>query len=408
MTEPPPSPAALHRAVKRHVWGANHRFVATCALGVEDLLDAELGTIPGVASPTRGPGRVAFEGPIDAALAVLVRARIPESLRVLLVADAAAGDYPTLHAQLRRARWPLWIPDRAEVEVRVRSTKSRVRDDAGIERSARQALRAAGIDGEAAGGPPCTLSVRLHRDRVSVALHLAEALHRRSGAVGPKWVTATTIRETTAAALVRLSRAPEHDLILDPFCGSGTLIAEARAASSGVPAHTGGFAFEASPSWTPGRFAHALRAWASARADGPAPALVAFDVDPDAVATARHNLAVEVGADDGADGDAPEVRVERRRAQDLDLDAEARSYGPARPLLLTNPPYGKGAQAAGDAPAALVRDLVARAHGWAFALLYPRPEALAELPGVHVDHVRPVVTGGLRNAMVLGHVDQHP
>ena len=55
-----------------------------------------------------------------------------------------------------------------------------------------------------------------------------------------------------------------------------------------------------------------------------------------------------------------------------------------------------------------MRDLLARAPGWSFALLYPRPEAFAALAGVHVDHVRPVVTGGLRNAMVLGHVDPRP
>jgi 23S rRNA G2445 N2-methylase RlmL len=400
MTELPPSPSALRRAVKRPVGGARHRFVATAALGVEDLLAAELATIPGVASLAASPGRVAFEGPVDAALAVLARARIPESLRVLLVADAAAGDYPTLHAQLRRARWALWLPTPSQIEVRVRSTKSRVRDDAGIERSMRQALHASGIDGEAGDGPPCTLSVRLHRDRVSVALHLADALHRRSDADRAKWVTATTIRETTAAALVRLARAPEHDLVVDPFCGSGTLIAEARAAWAGAPAHTGGFAFEGSPAWPPGRFAHALRTGTNAPPTTPAPAFAAFDADADAVATARHNLT--------AGATAPAAPVVHRRAQDLDLDAEARRCGAVRPLLLTNPPYGKGAQAAGDPPDALVRDLIARAHGWAFALLYPRPEALAGLPGVHVEHVRPVITGGLRNAMVLGRVDPRP
>lgn len=400
MVEPPSSPAALGRAVKRHVWGARHRFVATCALGVEDLLEAELGEVLDGLEATTSPGRVAFAGPVDAAMAVLAHARIPESLRVVLLADAAAGDYPTLHAQFRRARWALWIAARSRVEVRVRSTKSRVRDDAGIERSLRQALRASGIDGEAADGPACTLSVRLHRDRVSVALHLAEALHRRSDGDRAKWVTATTIRETTAAALVRLARAPDHDLIVDPFCGSGTLIAEARAAGAGAPAHTGGFAFEASPAWAPGRFAHALRTGTRAKPTAPAPAFAAFDADADAVATARRNLT--------AGAAAPTVHVAHRRAQDLDLEAEVRRGGAVRPLLLTNPPYGKGAQGAGDAPDALVRDMVARAHGWAFALLYPRPEALAGLAGVRVDHVRPVVTGGLRNAMVLGRVDARP
>ena len=397
MTEPASGPTALRRAVKRYVWAADHRFVATCALGLEDLLEAELSAIPGVAAPAAGPGRVRFEGAVDVALAVLVRARIPESLRVVLLADAAAGDYPTLHAQLRKARWPLWLPPRAQVAVRVRSTKSRVRDDAGIERSLRQAWRAAGIDDTATDAAPFVVSIRLHRDRVSVALHLAEALHRRSTAAGAKWVTPTTIRETTATALARLARISEHDLIVDPFCGSGTMIAEARAASVGTPAHVGGFAFEGSPAWPPGRFQHALRMGTGSRPAARVPAFAAFDADADAVATARHNLR--------SVAPAPEVHIARRRAQDLDLAAEAARVGAVRPVLLTNPPYGRGASAVGDVPDALVRDLLARAHGWAFALLYPRPEALADLSGVRVEHVRAVVTGGLRNAMVLGRVD---
>ena len=400
MSDPIYSPAALRRAVKRHVWGASHRFTTTCALGVEDLLEAELGALGGMASLAAEPARVVFDGPVDAALAVLVGARIAESLRVVLLADAAAGDYTTLHGQLLRPRWALWLPAQAQITVRVRSTKSRVRDDAGIERSLRQAWHAAGIDGAAAHGPPCTVSVRLHRDRVAVALHLADALHRRAPIAGPKWVTATTIRETTAAALVRLAHAPEHDLVVDPFCGSGTLIAEARATWAGDAAHTGDFAFEASPAWSPGRFAHALRTWASTHETASPATFEAFDADAEAVAIARHNLV--------PDADAPAVAVGRRRSQDLDLGALVRRHGAARPLLLTNPPYGKGAKATGDAPDPLVRDLLARAHGWSFALLYPRPEALANLPGVHIEHVRPVVTSGLRNAMVVGHVDPRP
>jgi putative N6-adenine-specific DNA methylase len=399
VNEPPLSPAARRRAVKRHVWAAVQRFVATCALGAEDLLAAELETIHGVAGVAPGSGHVRFEGPIDAALAVLVGARIPDSLRVLLLEDAAAGDYPTLHAQLRRVRWPLWLPSPATLEVRVRSNKSRVRDDAGIERSVRQAWRAAGIDDGAAGGPPCTVSVHLHRDRASVALHLGEALHRRSRATGAKWVTPTTIRETTAAALVRLARTAEHDLIVDPFCGSGTLITEALAASLGTPAHTDGLAFEHSPAWPPGRFAHALRTWRTARPTAPPPALEAFDADPEAVAATRHNLAGE---------ERTSVVVTLGRAQDLDLRALAGRHGATRPLLLTNPPYGRGSAAEDAAPDALVRDLLARAHGWSYAFLYPRPEAWAHVAGVRVDHVRPVVTGGLRNTMVLGRVDPQP
>jgi 23S rRNA G2445 N2-methylase RlmL len=395
MVHPPSSDAARLRAVKRHVWGARHRFVATCAVGLEDLLEAELAALPEASDLVARTGGVAFEGSIETALAALVRLRVAETLRVELLGDAAAATYPMLHDHLTRVRWALWLPPRCAVAVRVRSTKSRVRDDAGIERSARQAWRAQGVADDVGDAPPLTVHLRLHRDRATVALDLGGALHRRTGA---KWVTATTVRETTAAALARLADVAAHDLVLDPFCGSGTLVAEARALALGAPARTGGVPFEASPAWPAGRFAHALRtAQAAAVGDrGAATRWYARDVDPEAVAVARRNLEASGAA---------EVDLAVARAQDLDLAALVARSGARRPLLLANPPYGKGSDAVGADPDALVAGLLARAGGWSFALLYPRPEAIAALPRVRVHQAREVVTGGLRNAMVVGSVE---
>ncbi|MDF1523063.1 MAG: hypothetical protein P1P87_09625 [Trueperaceae bacterium] len=395
MVDPPSSDAARLRAVKRHVWGTRHRFVATCAIGLEDLLEAEVAALPTASDVARGTGGVRFEGPLDAAMAALVRLRVAESLRVELLGEAAAATYPMLHDHLTRVRWALWLPPRCAVAVRVRSTKSRVRDDAGIERSARQAWRAQGVADDVADGPMLTVHVRLHRDRVTVALDLGGALHRRTGG---KWVTATTVRETTAAALARLADVAAHDLVLDPFCGSGTLVTEARALALGTPARTGGVPFESSPAWPAGRFAHALRMARAAASDDHTTTTRwhARDADPEAVAVARRNLEA-IGAG--------EVDLAAERAQHLDLAALVARSGAQRPLLLANPPYGKGSDAVGADPDALVADLLGRAGGWSFALLYPRPDAVAALPRVRVHHVREVVTGGLRNAMVVGSVE---
>lgn len=391
MTHVPASDAARHRAIKRYVWAADHRFLATCALGTEDLLAAELAALPGVGAVVPGSGGVAFEGAIDTACAVLVRSRLAESLRVRLLLDAAAASYPMLHDHLGRVRWALWLPPGFAGTVRVRSTKSRVRDEDGIERSLRQAWRDQGLDGQVADGPALTVHVRVHHDRASVSLELGGDLHRRDGG---KWVTATTLRETTAAALVRLADAAAHDLVLDPFCGSGTLLAEADAVLRRRPAHTGGVAFEGSPAWPAGRFAQAVRDGMAAVDAGSIAPLVGRDADAHAVSVARRNLAGLAAA--------PDLAV--ARAQDLDLAATARAHAARRPLLLANPPYGKGSAAQGAAPDAVVAALLAGAPGWTFALLYPRPDAIVALPGVTVTHVRSVVTGGLRNAMVVGTV----
>jgi 23S rRNA G2445 N2-methylase RlmL len=393
---PPPSPAARLRAVKRHIWLGRHRFLATCAVGVEAWLEDEVAALPGVDAATRRTGGVVFEAPFDALYAALLRLRVAESLRVYLLHDQAAATFAMLNDHLARLRWPLWLPDACALTVRVKSTKSRLRDDAGLERTLRRAVRAQGLDDEADGATPILLHLHLHHDRASVTLDVGGPLHRRQG---DKWVSATTIRETTAAALCRWAGIAdaEHDLVVDPFCGSGTVVIEALELAAGAaPGRFREVPFLASPAWKPERFAHARRTHGGAGAIEGTPALWASDADADAVRAANRNL-IAWGYDE-------RVRAARFRAQDLDLPALARRHGARRPLLLSNPPYGKEAAGLGKAPAGLLRGLLRGAGGWDFALLYPRPEDLDALPGVDVRQVHSLVTGGLKNAVVVGRV----
>jgi putative N6-adenine-specific DNA methylase len=396
MTPTPPSPAARLRAVKRHVWLGRHRFLATCAVGVEAWLADEVAALPGVGGTTRRTGGVAFEAPFDTAYAALLRLRVAESLRVYLLHDEAASTFAMLHDHLGRVRWPLWLPDASALTVRVKSTKSRLRDDAGLERTLRRAVRAQGLDDAADGAPPLLLHLHLHHDRASASLDLGGELHRRRG---EKWVSPTTIRETTAAALCRWAgvATAEHDLVADPFCGSGSVVIEALELAAGAaPGRERGVPFVASPAWKPERFAHARRTHGGAGAVEGTPPMWASDADAEAVRAANHNLA--------AYGYGDRLRAARFRAQDLDLPALARRHGALRPLLLANPPYGKEAVALGRSPGALLRDLLRGAHGWGFALLYPRPEELDGHAGIEVQQVHSLVTGGLKNAVVVGRV----
>ncbi len=409
MPTPLPSATARLRAIKRHVWLGRHGFLATCAPGLEVLGAEEVARLPGVAAIEPRTGAVAFEAPFDAVYAALLRLRVIEALRIFVARDLAAVSFPMLFDQLHRVRWALWLPDACAVTVRVRSSKSRLRDDEGLERTLRRALLASGIDaggGEDAAAearPPLTLHLHLHHDRASVTLDVGGALHRRSGG---KWVAPTTIRETTAAALVRFAGVTdplhEPDLLVDPFCGSGTLVSEALEAIAGAAAGRArgsdalAVPLAASPAWKPERWAHARRLHGGSGALAETPAVLASDADPSAVRAANHNLA--------ALGYADRVTAVVAAAQSLDLGAIAAEHGARHPLLLTNPPYGRLAGARGAAPRELLRSLLAHAAGWRFALLYPRPQDLAGLEDVDLLEVRTVVTGGLRNAVLIGRI----
>jgi 23S rRNA G2445 N2-methylase RlmL len=419
MPKPLPTTAARLRAIKRHVWLGHHGFLTTCAPGLEALVAQEVARLPDVATVETRTGAVTFEAPFDTVYPALLRLRVADSLRIFVARDLAAGSFPMLFDQLRRVRWALWLPDACFVTVRVRSSKSRLRDDEGLERTLRRALHAAGVDasagatgsaGAAGSGardadapPPITLHLHLNHDRASVTLDAGGALHRRQG---DKWVSQTTIRETTAAALVHLAGVTdplhEPDLLVDPFCGSGTLVIEALDALSGAAAGRvrGSDALAvplaASPAWKPERWAHARRLYGGTGALAETPVVLASDSDPSAVRAANHNLA--------ARGYAERARTEVATAQSLDLGAIAATHGARRPLLLTNPPYGRLAAARGAAPGELLRALLSRAEGWRFALLYPHPQDLEGFPDVELLEVRTVVTGGLRNALLIGRV----
>ena len=387
---------ALERNLKRWVWSNVHPLMATCAPGLEGVLRGEIVRLPGVSELTSGPGRVAFRAPYDTLLDALLTLRSAQGLRLTLLRGVAASTFPMLFDQLTRVNWSLWLSDQVALTVRVRSRKSRLRDDAGLERSLRQAIRHGGI--ETGSGEPQLITLDLHRDRANLALDLGGKLHQRRG---EKWVAATSIRETTAAALgllAGLADLPAPDLIVDPFCGSGTLLIEALAMLEGrAVGRDRPPPFAHSPAWKPERWAAALRRANAAQGEtNPPVQAIAADADPVAIRAAEHNLR--------AWGYRERVELSARSAETFDLASLARERGAVRPLLLSNPPYGKGSLATGGTPEGLVASLLERAEGWRFALLTPNGGLLARVPGVCIDASQSLITGGLPNAITLGRV----
>jgi 23S rRNA (guanine2445-N2)-methyltransferase / 23S rRNA (guanine2069-N7)-methyltransferase len=390
----PASDAARLRAVKRRIWNAPQRFRVSCALGIETLLAGEMRALPGVTDLTSAPGVVHATGPFDLAYAALLRLRSADAVRIR-IGDEAAVTFPMLRDHLARLDWSLWLPRRCRLDVRVRSRASRLRDDDGIEHTLRQAVRDHGVDDRAGDdAPDAAVRIELSHDRATVWLDAAGApLHRRSGT---RWTAPTSLRETTAAALCLMGVPRDADLIVDPFCGSGTLLEEAASwLDDACPGARRDFALAASPAWKEARMRHARRTLCP---DGPpSPAtLVGSDVDEEALAAAHANLERA--------GLEARVTLSRTDARDVDLAARVEGSGARRPLLLSNPPYGRRAEAIGAAPEALLAQVLAGAAGWSFALAFPEADAIARVPGVTIERVLPIRMRGLPNALVTGRI----
>lgn len=389
----PASDAAVRRAVKRRLWNARQTLHAVCAPGLETLLAAEARALPDVGDVATHAGSVRFAAAFDTVYAALLRLRCADEVRVR-VGELPAGSFVILRDHLARVPWSLWLPGRCTLDVRARSRASRLRDDDGLVRTVRQAIRDHGIEDRAEDGPPFTVRLHLSRDRAEAWLDAAGTpLHRRRG---ERWLAPTSLRETTAAALCLAGLHRDADLVVDPFCGSGTLIEEAVSFLDGAcPGVNRDFALDASPAWSEGRMRHALRTFCAEEAPSAA-GFLASDADADAVKAARWNLE--------RSGLSERVDLRRSDARDAPLSDLAARCGARQPVLLSNPPYGRRADARGAEPDALLAHVLEGAAGWRFALLYPRPEALASLPGVHVERFAHVRIRGLRTALVTGRV----
>jgi len=228
-------------------------------------------------------------------------------------------------------------------------------------------------------------TVRLHLhvagDEATLSLDASGgALHRRGYR---ERTVAAPMQETLAAAIVRESGWDGERPLFDPFCGSGTLLAEALMSHARVPA--GYLRAQSGVERLPDFDAELWRR-VRAAADGAirpiTPGLIGgADIDPAAVSAARHNL-------DRLPGGAQiALRI-----------ADFRTLGGLPDhVVLTNPPYGIRIGDAREIPT-LYRDLgdfLKRRCGGTTAFVYVGDPALAGHVGLRPRSRRPLVNGAL-------------
>lgn len=313
------------------------RFFATCARALEPLLADELhaGGATWVAATRAG---VEFEGPLEAAYRACLWSRVAS--RILL--PLRVFDAPTpaaLYAGVQRIDWSAHLAPRRTLAVDCSSAQSAIAHshyaalktkDAIVDQLRTRRGTRPDVDVERSD---VRVNVHLHRDRATVSIDLSGASqHRRGyrakGAPAP-------LKESLAAAVLLLAgwprRAAERQPLVDPMCGSGTLLIEAAQIAGDVApglrrAHAGcvGWAGHDAALWAHLRREAEQRAQAGARRR---PQILGYDADPRAVRAAADNAARA--------GLADRIRVERRRL------ADCRPPEGAPPgLLVTNPPYG--------------------------------------------------------------------
>ena len=177
-----------------------------------------------------GFGRVRFRSGLAGLYRALMALRTVD--RLFLEASVfSARDFDGLFEGARAVPWEEYIGRDMGLAVdKVRSSRSALRAETSIQAVVHKAAaeRLCGVYGVNRlpdAGKMARLRVYVEKDRVSLLLDLCgEPLfkrgYRQEGGAAP-------LRETVAAALLQLSLWRRKFPLYDPFCGSGTILAEA-------------------------------------------------------------------------------------------------------------------------------------------------------------------------------------
>lgn len=306
-------------------------YFATCAPGLEPLLHAELRALK-MARVERQTSGVAFEGSLEDAWRANLELRT--AIRVLMrLARFPARDADELYAGARELDWSRFFGPGATLAVTARSRESQLDHtlfvaqrvkDAVVDQMVERTGARPSVDLDA---PSVRLYAHLFRDRCSLFADTSgESLHKRGWR---RFQGRAPLAETLAAAVVMLSRWDRRAPLVDPFCGSGTLLVEAAllAADHAPGLFRARFGFEGLPGFDR-RAWEAMREAARKRAALPNKLVLrGSDADAAAIEGARANLAAA----------ELEARVELEVAHTEDF--APRSGWNA--WIVTNPPYGE-------------------------------------------------------------------
>lgn len=304
-------------------------FFATAAKGTEPALRDELREL-GLPEVRCDRGGVHFGGNwADAAWACL-QSRI--AIRVLVEIGAfEAPDGEALYEGTKALDWSPYLTPRHTLAVSVACRSSALTHTNFIAQKTKDAIvdqlrdRLGTRPDVARKDPDVAIFVHLVRDRATVYLDAAgHSLHRRGYRLE---AAQAPLKETLAAAALRLGGWDRDSPLCDPMCGSGTFPIEAALWASRIAPGLGckrfGFERWATFDATMATRMRELRDRARANVRKDIPLIMGSDIDPEALKVARANAA-RAG-----------VRIEWRTSAIRDLK-------PLSPpgFVILNPPYG--------------------------------------------------------------------
>lgn len=305
-------------------------FIAPCHFGLEAVLKRELQDL-GLEITEVVDGKVCFAGDVSAFARANVNLRTAE--RVLWKVGAFhAETFEDLFQGTKAIPWEEFLPSDAAFWVaKANSVKSKVFSPSDIQSIMKKAMvermkEHYGLSWFPETGAKFPVRVSILKDEVVVGIDTSgESLHKR----GYRKMTAKApIEETLAAALIMLTPWNKDRILVDPFCGSGTIPIEAAMIGANIaPGMNREFLAEDWTNIIPKKVWYAAVEEANRKIRTDIEMNIqGFDIDADIVKAARQN-AIDAGVDQY-------IHFQQRDVKDL---RNPKKYG----FIITNPPYGE-------------------------------------------------------------------
>ena len=305
-------------------------WIAPCHFGLESVLKREIQDL-GYEIAQVEDGRVTFRGGMDAVCRANIFLRTAE--RILLKAGCfTAVTFEELFQKTKEIPWERYIPENGKFWVtKAASVKSRLFSPSDIQSVMKKAMvermkfryHTQWFPEDGAAYP---VRVFLMKDVVTVGIDTTGvSLHKRGyrPAAGK-----APIAENLAAALIMLTPWKKDRILVDPFCGSGTIPIEAAMMAANIaPGMNRDFTAEQWTNLVDRKYWYDAVDEAHDQINTDIDTdIQGYDIDGDVLKTARKNA-----ADAGVDH---LIHFQRREVSQLSHPGK---YG----FIITNPPYGE-------------------------------------------------------------------
>ena len=313
-------------------------FVATCGAGLENIVKDEILSLGGI-EPRTTPGAVSWQATnLQSAYKACLWSRFASRILLELTRFEAA-DPETLYDEAAKIDWSRHFSNSTTFAVYCTLVKAELSHshyaslkikDAIVDQFRKRTGKRPDVDAHKPG-----IRINLHVEGTSATLALdmsGESLHKRGYRAG---AGEAPLKETLAAAIAHLAGIrrdmPVDSCLLDPMCGSGTLLIEAALilgdSAPGLLRKNFGFMYwrrHNSKLWE--KLVAAALEQEDQHVDKAWPTIIGYDADPKVVAIARKNI-INAGLKD-------RIIVKQRQLARLKPPT-------AKGILLTNAPYGE-------------------------------------------------------------------